>query len=226
MESVENLPDAKMYRADEDGKNIRAYEPENRFQLHRTDLGTRLLVTTSEDRIEVFKRLLDLYPGPFFITLVIQEAHGAFKKTGRYYGDRGKTRVQIDFFLDHFHDYFCYDGMHHLWVSCESSDGIVVFDQHDLFYVYQRAAEAGGMLLDAGYKEGLGDEPFNHAHRSRPEIVPGPKEILEFTKWFIAPLQINDVADPSEKSLKNMVMKARMGRAVKKIKKGQRGRIE
>ena len=114
---------AKLYQTNE-ARDLIPFVPGNIFQLNESGLGVRLLFSTNEDRIEMFKRIIDLFPGPFFFTVVVQESHGALNKPGRLYSDRRKTRTQVDFFLDHFHDYFSHCGLINLWVTCEVTDGI------------------------------------------------------------------------------------------------------
>lgn len=217
MHDPETWPDAKIYIADQDGE-IGPYVPTDTYEINRTGLGTRIIARTNQDRIEFFKAILDLYPGPFFITLVVQEPYGEFQVAGRYYSDKGKTRVQIDYFLDYFHDFICYDGFHHLWISCETTDGIIVYDQHDIFFMYQQTDQILDYLRSHDFCEGHVGADFHHAHRSRADISPGTKELLEYGPWYHSPLEINDVARPDEKSLQNYWLRFRSWNAVRKIK--------
>ncbi len=217
MNSPETWPDAKLYRADSEEK-IFPFQPENRVEFQSQDSGSRLIVSTSQDRIDFFKSIIDLFPGPYFITLVIQEPFGAFQQAGRYYSERDKTRLQIDYFLDYFHDFISYDGFHHLWITCESTDGIIVYDQHDYFFIYVKAEEARQKLLAEGFVEGDVRVDFPHMHRSRAEIVPGPKEILKYGSWYLSNLEIQDVATPERKTLRNYWLRIRNWNAQRKAK--------
>lgn len=217
MNSPDTWPDAKIYRAESEDK-ILPFQPENRIQFQTQYSGSRAIISTDRDRIEFYKAILDLYPGPFFITLVIQQPFGAFQQAGRYHSDRGKTRIQIDYFLDYFHDFISYDGFHHLWVTCETTDGIIVYDQHDYFYVYAKAEEARQKFLAEGFVEGEVKVDFPHVHRSRTEIVPGAGEILKYGSWYLSNLEIQDVATPERKTLRNYWLRLRNWNALRKVK--------
>lgn len=199
---------AKLFLAGEDGGLI-AFEPKNSFMLTSSANQQRLILATNEDRIDVFKSLLDFYPGPFVITVVVQSPHGAIKKAGRYYSEWDRTRTQIDYFLDYFHDYISFCGLIHVWVTCQGTDGIVVYDQHDVFYVYGKPLEIANMFLDKGYSEGIPPIEFAHAHKTRDDIRPGTVELMKYGKWTCHPLDTTDIANPEEKTAKNYLMKAR-----------------
>ena len=221
MAEPNNLPDAKLYRAISPTELV-PFVPDNQFQLSTTKLGTRLIFSTNEDRIEMFKHMLDLYPGPFFITVVVQEPHGALVTPGRMYSERDKTRVQIDYFLDYFHDYISFGGMFHLWISCQSSDGIIVYDQHDYFFVYQRAQEAAAFFRERGYREQEIELEFDHAHSERIDIVPGTKEMLDYGNWMWSQLELTDVARPRAKSMQILILKFRHWFGTRKLRRKNR----
>jgi hypothetical protein len=205
---IEHLDDAKLYRTDVE-KVLVPFVPKNQYNSSSWRDSPRLLVSTSEDRIEVFKRTLDLYPGPFFITIAVQEPHGSLKRRGRLYGDKGKTRIQIEFLLDYFHDYISYNGMMHFWVTCESTDGIVVYDNMDQFYIYGRVSEAEKFFAERGYINEPIDRNFEYAHCERVGLTPGTEDLKKFGKWGWLPLEWSDVPDPYGKSFKNLYLRFR-----------------
>ncbi len=221
MLEFDNLPDAKLYQA-LDNEGLVPHVPEDMYDLEETVLGTRLLVETKMDRVEMFKKLLDVYPGPFFLTVVVQEPYGAFKTAGRYHSEYDKTRIQVDYFLDYFHDFICYSGFIHVWVTCQTTKGIVVYDQHDYYFVYEKALEAAEIVKGLGFVEGSINPDFAHAHSSRPDIHPGPEELLNYGNWRLESLQIQDVARPEEKTIRNMYLRFRNWVNTRRIKR--RGR--
>lgn len=221
MSIFDNLPDAKLFQA-LDSESLVPFVPENVYERNETELGVRLLVSTSMDRIEMFKMLLDFYPGPFFVTVVVQEPYGAFDKAGRYHGDYDKSRMQIDFFLDYFHDFISYSGFIHVWVTCQTTKGILVYDQHDYYFVYEKAEEAAEKLAGLGFQEGKIGADFHHAHSSRPDIVPGGKELLEYGSWRLEGLEIQDVARPDKKTVKNAYLRLRSWWMTRRIKRNGR----
>lgn len=206
--AIEHLDDAKLYRTDVQ-KVLVPFVPENQYDFSTWRDSPRLLLSTNEDRIEIFKRILDLYPGPFFITIAVQEPHGTLKRRGRLYGDKGKTRIQIEFFLDHFHDYISYHGMAHFWVTCESTDGIVVYDNNDFFYIYDRVNEAAEFFGERGYVNEPIERDFERAHGDRTDIVPGTEDLKKFGRWGWLPLEWSDVPNPYEKSFQNIYLRVR-----------------
>lgn len=196
----------------DDQDNLTPFVPESVYFTSASDFGTRLVVTTNEDRIETFKRILDLYSGPFFITVVVQLPHRGLEKPGRLYSEGGKSRIQIDYFLDYFQDFLLYDGFIHIWITCQESNGIVVYDQHDTFFIYEREKEAADYFAKRGFREAPVSFNFRHAHQIRNDIYPGSKELADYGKWWWRPLELSDVEDKSKKSLRNLYLKIRSWR--------------
>ena len=209
------FPNAKVYTADPDLNLIPIY-PTNLFKIATTQMGNRAFATTNLDRILVMKRLLDLFPGPFSLLLVIQEPNGAFMHAGRYTSEEGKSRIHVDYFLDYFHDYISYDGFLHLWICCDSTGGKVIYDQHDWFNIYGKADESESVFRELGFVEREAEKLPPHAHCKRHDIYPGTKEMLEYGTWRLSPLELADVARPEKKSLLNSYLGIRSWFAVRR----------
>ena len=214
---------AKLYTGD-NGHNLVPYVQPNIFKVIQTSIGDRAIVSTTIDRIDLFKQFLNLFPGPFTILVVIQQPYLAFKKRGRYTSESDKTHIQVEFFLDTFNDYISFDGFHDLWVCCESSNGKVIYDQHDWYYIYGKAREAENILRSLGFIEREVPLPPHHAHCQRHDIHPGTHELLDYTKWFLNPLLPSDVVRSFPKTPKDLLTRYRSWLEFRKIAKRQRSK--
>lgn len=213
-----SLPDAKVYKLDP-AEILIPHIPDNAYQISKAFGRDRLVFTTNQDRIEVLKKVLEMYPGPFFITLVINSRLGALKKKGRMYSDWHKSRIQIDFFLDYFHDFISYGGWFHVWVSCHTTNGIVVYDQHDRFFAYEQINEVTDLLKSSGFQDGYCESKFKHVLFDRLDIIPGHVEMLNYGKWQWAPLEISDVEFPRRWTVTNFYLRFLQWRRTQRAKK-------
>jgi hypothetical protein len=69
----------------------------------------------------------------------------------------------LDVWLDWFKKALDNDGRHTLWVKC-AGDGLIVYDRHEVLFVYCDLAELRSELDVIGYTEGQVRTDFEHQH--------------------------------------------------------------
>ncbi len=106
-----------------------------------------------------------------------------------------------------------------MWVSCHTTKGIVVYDQHDRFYAYEKVDEVADLLKSSGFQEGFGEVKFKYVLFDRLDIVPGHVEMLNYGKWQWAPLEITDVEFPHRWTATNFYLRFLQWRRMQRAKK-------
>lgn len=168
------------------------YKPRDAYVREQTYGVWRLAVSTGRPRMDFMLECAARYPGPFWITYVM-ESEGFGMEPGRYHGPTGQTITQIGYFLHQFAPFLESDGRHHIWVSCEATDGIIVYDQHDFFYLYQQLDEHESALAEAGFTNDF-EYPFTeqHLHVFPPRTDGLEQELWKFWDWHYGPLALSD----------------------------------
>jgi hypothetical protein len=160
------------------------------YELQEFRWGRRIRCSTDGDRVEFLRSLLDRYPGPFAITYVLEDKHRTSYREGRYRSP-SLTRQQVDFFLEKFSDFIQNDGRHHIYVSCSTSGGAVIYDQHDFFFVYGSLDQHMLRLRSEGFRPTAYDLR-EHAHAIKGDSA-ALDELLRFWPWAYSPPEITDV---------------------------------
>jgi hypothetical protein len=190
MEPDKHEPLAKLLAPDESGVMApftwgKAYRYETYYW------GNRIMCSTDEDRIDWLVELASRYPGPFDLNYILEDESGRHNYPEGRYMKSSVSLDQLKFFFHEFHDFLAFDGRHHVMVHCNTTRGMVVFDQHDYFYVY------GGLdsLLQDLKQRGFIERSFvlgRHGHPIKEES-PDLHRLMEFWPWNWRALEATDI---------------------------------
>jgi hypothetical protein len=180
----------------------------NGYEIQHSRWGRRLICSSETPGVDFLRRLVFRYPGPFGITYVLEDNDGAPEfRRGRYHSPNLLTRAQLEIFLDDFREFFEEDGRHHLMVSCAKTNGMVVYDQHDYFFVYGGVDELVPKLICEGY-QAREYELGRHGHRIGEELEP-LRMLMSFREWKWRPLEVTDTTRHRAGRLEFAMMKLR-----------------
>jgi hypothetical protein len=163
----------------------------NGYQDQQFRWGRRLICSSESAGVDFLSRLVFRYPGPYHVTYVLEDNDGAPEfRRGRYISPNALTEAQLRIFLDEFRQFLEEDGRHNLMIRCAKTDGTVVYDQHDYFFVYGGIGDLLRELVDEGYQPrtyGLG----RHGHQIGHDIEP-LQRLMAFRRWQGGPLEATD----------------------------------
>lgn len=150
----------------------------------------RLRCTTGDDQVRFFRLLTGVFEPPYFLLYVRHTLRGA-GALGRFQSG-ALSPDDLREFLAVFADFLSGDGRHDLWLSAPNSGAQVVWDRHDVFYVYGRLEPVEALLRDRGFQEGEAGIPSPHAHNYHPEFDDAERRLLDYYDWLQSPLQPAD----------------------------------
>src|ERR1700722_5521610 len=139
-----------------DGEEDAPYDYGNRFFEQSMSQGSRLVVGPSEGHVQLMLSLAaeidrELKSGEFYILFVLLLSRLGRHEPGRYQSNLFQSLEQLAEFMWSFQEFFESDGRHHVWIG--HRQGTVVYDQHDVLFVYGPIERLRSLLLDLGFSE-------------------------------------------------------------------------
>jgi hypothetical protein len=154
----------------------------------------RLRCTTGGDTVTLFRRLADAFQPPYFLLYVLHTPR-TDTSAGRYQSG-ALDAAELRTFLAVFADFLSGDGRHDLWLSAPNDRAQVVWDRHDVFYVYGRLDRAEAILRSPGHSANRAEVPSPHAHNYHPDFDETERRLVQYYDWLKSPLQPRDEQHP------------------------------
>jgi len=95
-------------------------------------------------------------------------------------------------FLFQFQEFFEDDARHNLWVCAPRSKQQIIYDRHEILYVYGDDGRFLSMLLERDFSQARPLIPASHCHHYHHEFTSLHTELMEFWDWSRTPLQPGD----------------------------------
>ena len=169
------------------------FEYDNTFAKQETTGPDRLIIAPRAGQIELLKDLTQVLPEPFGVLYVLLVPRRSNHNSGRYQSPRACARTEMEVFLDQFKEYFEGDGRHHIWVVSLPVQSTIVYDCHNILYVYGPLAEFETKLLERGLSAANQVEiPHPHIHNYYDRFDAFEDEIMNYWEWEWYPLAEGD----------------------------------
>lgn len=166
---------------------------ENTFA--RESLGDdqeRLVVSAAKDPAGLVRDLvLATWPPPYRLLYILIVSRTG-QQPGRYELATPLDAAGLAAFVDAHGAYLSGDARHHLWVAADDWTIHVVYDRHDLLYVYGPADRIEGFLRERGFNEGPVAIPSPHAHEYHETFDDDERRLLSGHAWTVSPLADGD----------------------------------
>jgi hypothetical protein len=156
----------------------------------------RLRCTTDGDTATLFRLLATGFAPPYFLLYVLHTPRGQVEP-GRYQSG-ALTLEELKSFIAVFADFLSGDGRHDLWLSAPNDGAQVVWDRHDVFFVYGRLGGIEALLRSRGYQEGRARVLEPHAHHYHAEFDDAERRLVGYYEWLLKPLQPSDEQVPND----------------------------
>lgn len=117
--------------------------------------------------IDLILKLTDNMPEPFGILYVLIVPRKA--TPGRYQMRGYIDRLSLVSYLNRYREYFEGDGRHDIWVK-SGDDSLVVYDRHEVLYLYGDLDRFCGVLDNLEYRSKVFRVDFAHIHHYNEEF--------------------------------------------------------
>jgi hypothetical protein len=131
-------------------------------------------------------------PPPYWLLYVLVVPRGA-SEAGRYESVRDASFDQVQTFLNDFREFLEGDARHHLWIYSSADQSLLVYDKHNVIYVYGPLEEAGKLLDALGLEQTEAVAfPFPHSHWYHDRFDGEDQRLLNYWEWERKPLAEDD----------------------------------
>jgi hypothetical protein len=151
-------------------------------------LEDRLVAAPDGGQIELILRLVDELDEPFRILYVLLVSRDEEQDEGRFELMQTLNREELASFLHRYRELFENDGRHHLWIAAGDAPASIVYDQHNVLYLYGPLERFGAVLNDAGLTAADVHFPSPHSHHYHKEMDSMLDDMLERFEWQWYPL--------------------------------------
>ncbi|MEQ1934227.1 MAG: hypothetical protein ABL962_10185 [Fimbriimonadaceae bacterium] len=164
------------------GDGIAVHHYPDQFALQEFSSFKRLIVGPSDDQVGLAIECAQLLNGPFRFSYVLAEPVplDGFSM-GRFEMLAMLDITQLEGILSKNKRFFELDARHHLWIAAK--DGVIVYDQHNVLFLYGPLMDFEQILLARGLTPGPVEFPYPHTHYYHDEFNPDMIELLGTGDW-------------------------------------------
>ncbi len=122
-------------------------------------------------------------------------------RPGRYQLTEWLDRSSLMSYLERYRAYFEGDGRHDIWLKC-ADESLIVYDRHEILYLYGDLEGFIGVLEALGYRPGKVRVNFPHEHHYNGEFDNDQSSIVDsadYTHFDLVPGQDYQPDDPRAK---------------------------
>ena len=166
------------------------------YERNESNGKHRLTVAVASSGIDLILKLVAVTPEPFGILYVLVVPRGT--QPGRFQLKHWLDRGSLDSFLEQYRKYFEGDGRHDIWIKPDD-DSLIVYDRHEILYLYGELDDFCRVLENQGYDEGNVRVDFAHEHHYNHEFDSEQFSIVDsgdYTRFDLVSGQDYESDDP------------------------------
>ena len=165
---------------------------ENRFHAEPANgQRARLVITTEDSPVSLMRDIVRNWPAPFVILYALIVTRSDVEPA-RYQSPWLDDIQSVDAFLTRFQNFFEQDARHAVWVSAPDHGLQIVYDRHELLFVYGDGERVGELLEERGFANGQAQVPVPHAHHYHAQFDQDFAALMDWWQWRSSPLQPDD----------------------------------
>jgi hypothetical protein len=131
------------------GETEERYEHANNWAREKTMGPDRLVIAPRVHYIDLLQKLAACLQEPFLLLYVLVVPRGEGEPR-RYQTEFSYSAIQLQKFLNSYRDFVEQDARQNLWIRSTSDSGLLVYDRHNLIYVYGLLERFIGALKSSG----------------------------------------------------------------------------
>jgi hypothetical protein len=132
------------------------------YHLEQSSGVERVVIGLSKSHVDTVLELAAQLCEPFCILYILHASHTS-SEHGRYQS-KTMSYSQVSTLFTSFKDFFEKDSRHDVWLHSSQSNATIVYDRHNLIYLYGFADEQLGDIERKGLEKKAFSIPFPHVH--------------------------------------------------------------
>lgn len=169
---------------------LQEYRYADIFDIEEEDSYKRIVIGCSENHVSTILELIALLNGSFYILYVLHTPR-ARTESGRYQSEK-LSYNEASTILNQFHKYFENDARHDIWIYSPETSTTIVYDRHNLIYIYGYTTEQVQLIEKKGLKREPVEIPVPHVHSYNKECDTFESKLINQYKWSRTPLLDED----------------------------------
>jgi len=160
------------------------------FERQQTTGRERIAVAPSSNHFSLLFHLAQHLPDPFCALWILAVSRGQ-AAPGRYQSP-WLPLGELQSALEPHHTFISEDGRSHLWLFCHAASATLVWDNHNVLYLYGPLEHFQTVLIRAGLSDGQISIPFPHSHHYHAALDDHEAALAHLFPWRVTPLQESD----------------------------------
>ena len=177
---------------DSRGGKVGAFPNERIFEMETYPEWSRVKAAIPREQIPQILQIARAWKETSFGILYVLKSPRLDHEPARYQSASPCDFEELRVFLFSFQNYFEQDARHELWVIGISSGKQVVYDEHNLLYIYGMDEECKKLFAREGLAEGAISIPAAHSHNFHSELDSFEDKIFKYWEWVKYPLEPAD----------------------------------
>jgi len=163
----------------------------NAYIFENTPQATRLKVSLSNSHITTLIQLIEKMNGPFFLLYILHTPRTTSE--GARYQSPKLSKEETVLLLQTYRDYLETDGRHDIWIYAPESDTTLVYDRHNLIFLYGLNIPQTEFVQKICAPVRAIKIPAPHKHFYHARYDGAEKTILKHIAWHKSPLTNQDI---------------------------------
>lgn len=138
------------------------YHYSDLYNVEQNSSYERIVIGLAQSHIETIIELTAVLNGPFYMLYVLHTPRTG-EEQGRYQSE-ALAYNEISTLLNRFKDFFENDARHDIWIHSSETNTTIVYDRHDLIYLYGFTDEHLHIIEKKGLKKESVSIPCPHVH--------------------------------------------------------------
>jgi len=169
------------------------FKYKNEYTAEKIDEVIRFIVTSNDNYIDLMLDLIKDEDDCDYSILYILVVPRCDNKEGRYEIEKSIKWTELKAFCDKYKNFLQKDGRHNFWIVNHNTGDLIVYDRHNVLYVYENLIYKMKILEDHGYKNVKKIFfPHPHSHHYNEENDKFENDLIKTNKWIFSPLQEGD----------------------------------
>ncbi len=173
------------------GEIDQEFHYENTWCIEKYPNYERITVAPRDNQINLMLDILSNFEPPYWCLYVLYVSR-VENESGRYQCPYPLSFDETKDFAMKYKDFFETDGRHHLWLGSAKTKQLLVYDHHNVIYVYDELLNTRQYLKNKGFSEEKIEFPVPHAHMYNPDNDKFEIEIMNHWDWKHFPLMDQD----------------------------------
>ncbi|MGG2064144.1 hypothetical protein [Bacillus sp. S14(2024)] len=170
----------------------RKFEYNNTWEIEEFPDFKRVVVAPKENHVNLMLDLAKMFQGPYGILYDLKVPRVSTHEAGRYQSPDVVSFKEVETYCLQFKSYFETDARHDIWIArvgeTERKE-MIVYDQHNIIYVYGDVEQICKLLNNRGFTEGEVDIPVPHVHSYHDYNDQYETDMLNYHNWIHFPIQ-------------------------------------